>query len=170
MECWLCAGNDMAQLVCSRPSCRVLLLYPRGATQVQCSMCSMINRALAVRPLLTSAFLQQMTDPDVQHFSSVFPKMPCLSGGGLTQILCVMSCHDLGQLLSYHAPDFAHHDIFPYTCSFLLQANQIGHLICACCHMTLMFAHGAQSVKCAVCNHVTPVNMSSVIQPQQQQR
>ncbi len=105
-----------------------------------------------------------MTDPDVQHFSSVFPKMPCLSGGGLTQILCVMSCHDLGQLLSYHAPDFAHHDIFPYTCSFLLQANQIGHLICACCHMTLMFAHGAQSVKCAVCNHVTPVNMSSVIQ------
>ena len=53
---------------------------------------------------------------------------------------------------------------------FLLQANQIGHLICACCHMTLMFAHGAQSVKCAVCNHVTPVNMSSVVQPQQQQR
>ena len=43
------AGNDMAQLVCSRPSCRVLLLYPRGATQVQCSMCSMINCALAVR-------------------------------------------------------------------------------------------------------------------------
>ena len=52
----------------------------------------------------------------------------------------------------------------------LLQANQIGHLICACCHMTLMFAHGAQSVKCAVCNHVTPVSMSSVVHPQQQQQ
>ena len=39
----------MAQLVCSRPSCRVLLLYPRGAQQVQCSMCSMINSANTVR-------------------------------------------------------------------------------------------------------------------------
>ena len=44
-----CAGSDMAQLVCSRPSCRVLLLYPRGAQQVQCSMCSMINSANTVR-------------------------------------------------------------------------------------------------------------------------
>ena len=51
-----------------------------------------------------------------------------------------------------------------------VQANQIGHLVCAHCHMTLMFAHGAQSVKCAVCNCVTAVTPSSMAQAQQPQR
>ena len=37
------------------------------------------------------------------------------------------------------------------------QANQVGHVVCGSCSITLMYAHGAQSVKCAVCNHVTPV-------------
>lgn len=44
----------------------------------------------------------------------------------------------------------------------LLQANQIGHIVCGCCSITLMYAHGAQCVKCAVCNNVTPVNASTV--------
>ena len=43
-----------------------------------------------------------------------------------------------------------------------LQANQVGHLKCGLCQITLMYAHGAQSVKCAVCNHVTPVQPSTV--------
>ena len=42
--------------------------------------------------------------------------------------------------------------------------------MCAHCHMTLMFAHGAQSVKCAVCNFVTAVTPSSMAQAQQPQR
>ena len=54
--------------------------------------------------------------------------------------------------------------------SWGMQANQIGHLVCAHCHMTLMFAHGAQSVKCAVCNYVTAVTPSSMAQAQQPQR
>jgi LSD1 subclass zinc finger protein len=41
-----------------------------------------------------------------------------------------------------------------------LQANQVGHLVCGGCQITLMYAFGAQSVKCAVCNHVTPVAAS----------
>ncbi len=41
-----------------------------------------------------------------------------------------------------------------------MQANSIGHLVCQCCQITLMYAHGAQSVKCAVCNNVTPVGQS----------
>lgn len=36
------------------------------------------------------------------------------------------------------------------------QANQLGHVVCGGCQTTLMYAYGAQSVKCAVCNHVTP--------------
>ena len=42
------------------------------------------------------------------------------------------------------------------------QANQIGHIVCGCCHITLMYAFGAASVKCAVCNTVTPVNQSTM--------
>ena len=47
----------------------------------------------------------------------------------------------------------------------LVQANQVGHLICGCCQITLMYAWGAQSVKCAVCNHVTPVNSGTISGP-----
>ncbi len=44
----------MAQLVCTNQNCRVVLMYPRGASQVQCSVCHTINCAAAVRPLTTS--------------------------------------------------------------------------------------------------------------------
>lgn len=43
-----------------------------------------------------------------------------------------------------------------------LQANRVGHLVCGSCHITLMYAHGAQSVKCAVCQHVTEVTSSNM--------
>lgn len=35
------------------------------------------------------------------------------------------------------------------------QANRLGHVVCSGCHVTLMYALGAHSVKCAVCNAVT---------------
>lgn len=41
--------QDMAQLVCSSPNCRVVLMYPRGAARVQCSICGTMNCAIAVR-------------------------------------------------------------------------------------------------------------------------
>ena len=41
--------RDMAQLVCSSPQCRVVLMYPRGAERVQCSICGTTNCAIAVR-------------------------------------------------------------------------------------------------------------------------
>ena len=43
-----------------------------------------------------------------------------------------------------------------------LQANQIGHIVCGSCRTTLMYAFGAASVKCQVCNAVTPANQSTV--------
>ena len=39
----------MAQLVCTNPQCTVVLMYPRGANQVQCSVCGHVNDAMAVR-------------------------------------------------------------------------------------------------------------------------
>lgn len=38
-------SSDMAQLSCSNPQCRVQLMYPRGAQQVQCSLCGTLNDA-----------------------------------------------------------------------------------------------------------------------------
>ena len=46
-----CAGGEMAQLVSTNQNCRVVLMYPRGASQVQCSVCHTINCAAAVRAL-----------------------------------------------------------------------------------------------------------------------
>ena len=40
----------MAQLVCTNPQCTVVLMYPRGANQVQCSVCGHVNDAMAVSP------------------------------------------------------------------------------------------------------------------------
>lgn len=37
------------------------------------------------------------------------------------------------------------------------KANQVAHIVCGGCRITLMYAYGAQSVKCAMCNNVTQV-------------
>ena len=42
---------DMAQLSCSNPGCRVQLMYPRGAAQVQCSVCSTLSDATQANQL-----------------------------------------------------------------------------------------------------------------------
>ncbi|KAL6780256.1 LSD1 [Auxenochlorella protothecoides x Auxenochlorella symbiontica] len=39
------AAQDMAQLTCTNPRCRVTLTYPRGASQVHCAMCGTLNDA-----------------------------------------------------------------------------------------------------------------------------
>jgi LSD1 subclass zinc finger protein len=45
---FLAAVGGQAQLVCSNARCQTLLTYPRGANQVQCSVCSTISPAQAV--------------------------------------------------------------------------------------------------------------------------
>lgn len=44
-------GPDMAQLSCTNPQCRAQLMYPRGASQVQCSLCSALNDATQANQL-----------------------------------------------------------------------------------------------------------------------
>ena len=49
MKQWrYCHAGNSAQLTCSNPHCRVTLQYPRGASQVQCSLCNTINTAIDV--------------------------------------------------------------------------------------------------------------------------
>lgn len=41
----------MAQLTCSNQSCRLPLMYPRGARQVQCSVCGTLNDSMAANAI-----------------------------------------------------------------------------------------------------------------------
>lgn len=45
-------------------------------------------------------------------------------------------------------------------CAFVT-ANQVAHVNCGNCRMLLMYQYGARSVKCAVCNFVTSVGVST---------
>ena len=71
------AGPNMAQLVCTNAQCTVVLMYPRGASQVQCSVCGHVNDAMAVRPhpssiarCILSCTPEQYTGGDLAHWSS----------------------------------------------------------------------------------------------------
>lgn len=46
-------------------------------------------------------------------------------------------------------------------CAFVT-ANQVAHVNCGNCRMLLMYQYGARSVKCAVCNFVTSVGVSTL--------
>lgn len=48
------AGSEMAQLVCG--GCRTPLMYVRGASSVQCSLCHTVNLAMEGTLLPKSAF------------------------------------------------------------------------------------------------------------------
>ena len=41
----------MAQLTCSNQTCRLPLMYPRGARQVQCSICGTLNDSMAANSI-----------------------------------------------------------------------------------------------------------------------
>lgn len=81
-----CALADgQAQLLCSNLRCRTMLTYPRGARQVQCSVCSTISCAAAVRPifLMPPAVPRQHDDmslaahlklPSAAHLGAAFSR------------------------------------------------------------------------------------------------
>ena len=134
---------DRAQLCCSNAQCRVVLMYPRGAGQVQCSVCGNLNDATQANQLghvvcggchvtLAYAF-------GAQSVSGLFLE----SGGGGSQLLpaCQAEKHGNAAVCAgwpglYPAPPF------------LLNGLQ---------------------VKCSVCEYVTPV-ASAAARPQQQQQ
>ena len=89
-----CAANNSAQLACSNPQCRVVLMYPRGASQVQCSLCGTINNSMQVR-----AATSLVVSPNVHLVCS---SLSC------TQLLCQR------YLVGYQRPLFsstAHQDM-----------------------------------------------------------
>ena len=61
------AGDHSAQIACSNPQCRVVLMYPRGASQVQCSLCHTINNAMGVSTCLLVASCAVAGHPCFRH-------------------------------------------------------------------------------------------------------
>lgn len=52
-----------------------------------------------------------------------------------------------------------------HTVNLAMEAPQVAHINCGGCGMTLMYAYGAQSVKCALCQFVTSITMLNVRVP-----
>jgi LSD1 subclass zinc finger protein len=88
--CYCHAGNS-AQLTCNNPHCRVTLQYPRGASQVQCSLCNTINTAIDVSKDLLSSRLQDAftAEPYLQSAATYFTCLYWSSCLAASTISCV---------------------------------------------------------------------------------
>ncbi|CAI5983506.1 unnamed protein product [Closterium sp. NIES-65] len=122
------AGTEMAQLVCG--GCRTLLMYVRGATSVQCSCCHTVNLS---------------SDRESNSY-------PPARATGVPWLACMPGPHCLHR--RWDAPPVASSNTLtlPHP-----RTNQVAHINCGGCGMTLVYAMGARSVKCAVCQFVTQV-------------
>ncbi|CAL9166637.1 unnamed protein product [Musa hybrid cultivar] len=129
-----------SQLVCS--GCRSILLYPRGATDVRCAICSTITAAASPGTSFTSL--------DSTNYRMEMAQLVCggcrtllMYSRGATSVRC--SCCN--------------------TINITGAANQVAHVNCGQCHTRLMYPYGAPSVKCAICQYITNVGMPNTRVP-----
>ncbi|KAB5573897.1 hypothetical protein DKX38_001091 [Salix brachista] len=151
----LCAQS---QLVCS--GCRNLLLYPVGATSVCCAVC---NAVTAVPPPGKCLNMYLVT-LSVQLYMSRHRNGPA----GLRRLPHLAHVHPWSNeravfLLPYSQSSPGGLGLGDKHQIYNMTANQVAHVNCGSCRMLLMYQYGARSVKCAVCNFVTPVGVSSSI-------
>ncbi|CAH2078441.1 unnamed protein product [Thlaspi arvense] len=125
------------QLVCH--GCRNTLMYPRGATNVRCALCSTINMV----PHLPHPHHPPPPHPhgmDMAHIVCGGCQTMLMYTRGANSVRC--SCCQTVNLVPAHS-------------------NQVAHVNCGHCRTTLMYPYGASSVKCALCQFVTNVNMGN---------
>ncbi|GAY33820.1 hypothetical protein CUMW_008170 [Citrus unshiu] len=172
-----------SQLVCS--GCRSVLLYPRGATNVCCALCNTITSVPIPGHLWTTLTyggkakslgggLSRVYHQSLYNASAGMEMAQLICGGcrtllmytrGATSVRC--SCCHTVNLAPALWPSRGGPRIVPrggpHTTS--RAPNQFAHVICGHCRTTLMYPHGAPSVKCAVCQYVTNVNMANARVP-----
>ncbi|KAL3616786.1 histone demethylase SWIRM1 [Castilleja foliolosa] len=117
------------QVVCN--GCRTVLLYPRGATNVCCAICSVVT---AVPP------------PGMEMAQLICGgcRTLLMHARGAASVRC--SCCHTVNLVPAPAPAPAP------------APNNVAHVNCGNCHTMLMYPAGAPSVKCAICQFITNVN------------
>ena len=84
-----CHAGNSAQLTCNNPQCRVTLQYPRGASQVQCSLCNTINTAIDVSHGFGDNVMSSAVpvEPDLQDAAACFTcfyMSACLAASALS--------------------------------------------------------------------------------------
>lgn len=115
-----------SQLVCN--GCRSILLYPRGATNVCCALCSTITSVPS--PAYAGADMAQLICGGCRTL--------LMYTRGATSVRC-SCCHTV--------------NLAPVTPA----SNQYAHVNCGNCRTMLMYPSGAPSVKCAICQFITNV-------------
>ncbi|XP_075481924.1 protein LOL2-like isoform X3 [Primulina tabacum] len=118
-----------SQVVCG--GCRTVLLYPRGATNVRCSICN------TVTPVLPTA----RAGMDIAQLICGGCRTLLMHAQGATSVRC--SCCHTVNLVPAVAP----------------MPNHVAHVNCGNCRIMLMYPAGAPSVKCSICHYVTNVNV-----------
>jgi len=122
-----------------------MLMYPRGATNVRCALCSTIT-------LVSHSPPQVM---DMAHIVCGGCSTTLMYTRGASSVRC--SCCQTLNLVVVPVPHQA-------------PASQTAHISCGHCRITLMYPYGAPSVKCAVCQYVTTVNICNGRLPQSMNR
>ncbi|CAF2070078.1 hypothetical protein Bca4012_087507 [Brassica carinata] len=129
------------QLVCH--GCRNTLMYPRGATNVRCALCHIVNMVpLHPHPPPPPPPHHAHAGMDMAHIVCGGCRTMLMYTRGASSVRC--SCCQTVNLVPGPPP-----------------SNQVAHINCGNCRTTLMYPYGASSVKCAVCQFVTNVNMSN---------
>ncbi|KAF3510497.1 hypothetical protein F2Q69_00009206, partial [Brassica cretica] len=89
---------------------------------------------------------------------------------GATNVRCAL-CNTVNMIPHHPSPhgmDMAHIVcggcrtmlyVYPWSNTNTVPSNQFAHINCGNCRTTLMYPYGASSVKCAVCQFVTNVNL-----------
>ncbi|CAN8231263.1 unnamed protein product [Cochlearia groenlandica] len=121
------------QIVCH--SCRIMLMYPRGATSVCCAICNTITP-------VTHPHAHAHPPMDMAHIVCGVCRTMLMYPRGASSVRC--SCCQTLNLVPAPAP-----------------SNQFAQINCGHCQTSLMYPYGAPSVKCALCHFVTNVNMSN---------
>ncbi|AEE84322.1 LSD1 zinc finger family protein [Arabidopsis thaliana] len=149
------------QLVCH--GCRNLLMYPRGASNVRCALCNTINMVPPPPP-----------PHDMAHIICGGCRTMLMYTRGASSVRC--SCCQTTNLVPESSFTLLFDNILKVLKTKLLDgpgglahSNQVAHapssqvaqINCGHCRTTLMYPYGASSVKCAVCQFVTNVNMSN---------
>ncbi|KAF5733595.1 hypothetical protein HS088_TW16G00035 [Tripterygium wilfordii] len=124
-----------SQHVCG--GCRSILLYPRGAANIICTRCNIVT---------------SFAPPGMEMFQII-----C---GVCRALLSYARGDTIVRCLYCHAMNLAPASLLTHSLMFLgslhgKASNQVAHVNCRNCRMTLMYPYGAPSVKCAVCQYVT---------------
>ncbi|KAG6790695.1 hypothetical protein POTOM_006858 [Populus tomentosa] len=138
-----------SQVVCR--GCTSVLLYPSGATNVCCALCSSVTSITSPGDGCFEELLIEKVIANVSTWGNNCEMLllPCSERcTRLTYLVCIITTDSLAWFffLWYKGVGY----------------NQAAHVNCGNCRTALMYPNGSPSVKCPVCHYVTNVSMANM--------